>query len=274
MNRGVMMKAAREVWGATLLLGVLLFVVEGVLAFVLPTFASHFAAQMTQFKFFQSIIQSDDPERTSGRRSGRRSFLRSRGFTRSYWHAVWAHAVVTATRVPAGEVDRGTIDVLLGLPVSRWGVYVSETVGLGRGGDVDLAASRRVAGNAVGTSQVTQAAHPDFGRVAIIVANLWVMYLTVGSGAGLLSAMSSRRGKAMTASFVVVVGSFLVNYLAQLWEPAKKLAFLSVLEYYRPVNVLRDGVWPLRDMAVLGGVAAVLWIAGGLVFARRDLTTT
>jgi putative exporter of polyketide antibiotics len=100
------------------------------------------------------------------------------------------------------------------------------------------------------------------------------MYLTVGSGASLLSALSSRRGKAMTASFVIVVGSFLVNYLAQLWEPAKRLAFLSVLEYYRPVNGLRDGVWPLRDMAVLGSVAVVLWIAGGLVFARRDLTTT
>jgi putative exporter of polyketide antibiotics len=73
---------------------------------------------------------------------------------------------------------------------------------------------------------------------------------------------------------VLVVGSFLVNYLAQLWEPARHLAFLSILDYYRPVNVLRNGTWPVHDILVLLGGAAVLWTAGGLVFARRDLTTT
>jgi ABC-2 type transport system permease protein len=271
MNRGVMMKAAREVWGTTLLLGVLLFAVEGVLAFVLPTFASHFAAQMTQFKFFQNIIQAMIGA-DIGQTIGPEVFLAIAWVHPVVLSLVWAHAVVTATRVPAGEVDRGTIDVLLGLPVSRWGVYASETVVWAGSGTLILLAA--VAGNALGSSRVTQAAHPDFGRVAIVVVNLWVMYLTVGSGASLLSALSSRRGKAMTASFVIVLGSFLVNYLAQLWEPAKRLAFLSVLEYHRPVNVLRDGGWPLRDMAVLGAVAAVLWIAGGLVFARRDLTTT
>ncbi len=229
MNRGVMMKAVREVWGATLLLGVLLFVVEGVLAFVLPTFASHFAAQMTQFKFFQNIIQATIGA-DMGQGIGPEVFLAIAWVHPVVLALAWAHAVVTATRVPAGEVDRGTIDVLLGLPVSRWGVYVSETrVWAGAGTLILLAA---VAGIAVGSGLVTQAAHPDFvKRVAIVVVNLWVMYLTVGSGASLLSALSSRRGKAMTASFVIVVGSFLVNYLAQLWEPAKRLAFLSVLEY-------------------------------------------
>jgi ABC-type transport system involved in multi-copper enzyme maturation permease subunit len=185
---------------------------------------------------------------------------------------VWAQAIVTATRVPAGEVDRGTIDVLLGLPVSRWGVYVSETVVWAGAGTLILLAA--LAGNAVGSSQVTKGGHPDFGRVAIAVVNLWAMLMAVGGGAALLSALSSRRGRAMTASFIVVVGSFLVNYLAQLWGPARRLQFLSILDYYRPLNVLRDGAWPVRDIAVLMAVAVVLWVAGGLVFARRDLTTT
>ena len=38
MNRGLMLKAAFEIWPATLLCGALLFGVEAALAYVLPTF--------------------------------------------------------------------------------------------------------------------------------------------------------------------------------------------------------------------------------------------
>jgi ABC-type transport system involved in multi-copper enzyme maturation permease subunit len=271
MNRGVMMKAVREIWGTTLLLGVLLFVVEAVLAYVLPTFASQFAVQMTQFKFVQNIIQATIGA-DMGQSIGEEVFLAIAWVHPVVLALVWAHAIVTATRVPAGEVDRGTIDVLLGLPVSRWGVYVSETLVWGGAGTIILLAA--LAGNALGSSRVAHATNLSPVRMAMVVVNLWAMYLAVGGGASFLSALSSRRGKAMTASFVIVVGSFLVNYLAQLWAPAKRLEFLSVLKYYRPVNALKDGVWPVRDIVVLLIVAAVLWVAGGLVFARRDLTTT
>ena len=36
--------------------------------------------------------------------------------------------IVLCTRMPAGEIDRGTIDVLLSLPVSRRAVYWSESI--------------------------------------------------------------------------------------------------------------------------------------------------
>ena len=64
-----------------------------------------------------------------------------------------------------------------------------------------------------------------------------------------------------------------VLLLAQFWEPAEKVAFLGILDYYRPLFIMRDGVWPLRDMAVLLGAAAVLWTAAGVLFARRDVCT-
>src|SRR5688572_6278691 len=41
---------------------------------------------------------------------------------------IWAHEIILCTRVPAGEIDRGTVDLLLGLPVSRFKVYVAETL--------------------------------------------------------------------------------------------------------------------------------------------------
>ena len=42
---------------------------------------------------------------------------------------LWAHAVMYCTRVPAGEVDRGTADFLLCLPVTRAQIYLAETFG-------------------------------------------------------------------------------------------------------------------------------------------------
>ena len=42
---------------------------------------------------------------------------------------IWAHETMYCTRMPAGEIDRGTADFLLCLPVSRWTVFLSETIG-------------------------------------------------------------------------------------------------------------------------------------------------
>ena len=64
-----------------------------------------------------------------------------------------------------------------------------------------------------------------------------------------------------------------LNFLAQFWEPAQSASFLSVLNYYTPLLILRDSGWPVGDMAVLVGCAVVFWVAGGIVFARRDICT-
>jgi hypothetical protein len=129
------------------------------------------------------------------------------------------------------------------------------------------------AGNALGTWRVRDAVHPPPLRVGIVLVNLLCLYTAVGGGAWLFSALSDRRGRAIGAAFVVVVASFLLNYLAQFWDPARRVSFLGVLRYYRPLAILRDGAWPLRDMSILLGAALILWSAAGVIFSRRDLST-
>ncbi|NJK33022.1 MAG: hypothetical protein HC927_11760 [Deltaproteobacteria bacterium] len=72
----------------------------------------------------------------------------------------------------------------------------------------------------------------------------------------------------------LAVGSLLINFLELRLGARGRVAFLSVLEYYRPVGVLRGEGWPWRDLAVLWGAFLVLWTAAGVVFARRDIATT
>jgi ABC-type transport system involved in multi-copper enzyme maturation permease subunit len=184
---------------------------------------------------------------------------------------VWAHAIFSCTRVPAGEVDRGTADVLLSLPVSRWDVFLAETlVWLGCGAAILAAA---LGGNLLGSLGLPSAQRPELPRLLIVLLNLFCLYWAVGGFTALVSSFSSRRGRAMTLVFLVLLALFLLNYLAQFWQPLEKIAFLSPLHYHRPVETLSGGAWPWKDIAILLGAGAVMWIAGGAVFARRDLCT-
>ena len=113
----------------------------------------------------------------------------------------------------------------------------------------------------------------DPGRIVIVAANFYCLYLAVGGLSFLISSLSDRRGRAVAAAFGIVLASFLLNFLAQFWTPAGKVGFLSILSYYKPVVVLRDASWPIADMFVLTLLGGVLWLAGGLLFTRRDICT-
>lgn len=271
MNLGVFLKSARELLAATLFLGGAILLAEAVLGYVLPTFAKQLVADLTAMPFIQNIFKALVGAEVSANAG-------PEVFTAVAWvHPVplallWAHAAISSTRIPAGEVDRGTIDVLLGLPVSRWSVYASDGAAwLGSGLTVILLA---FAGNWIGSRYLAPASRPDFARVAIVLANLLAMYAAVASLGALCSSLSSRRGWAMGVVFAIVVTSFLINYLAQFWTPAERIEFLSVLRYYRPLMTIRDGTWPWPDIAVLAGAAGSLWTAGGIITSRRDLATT
>lgn len=270
MNRGIMLKSAREVMPLTLLLGVILLGVEAVLAYVLPTFSRQFSMQILRVEFVRNMIKAMlGTDLAEG--IGPELFVAMPWVHPVVLAIVWAHAIILCTRVPAGEVDRGTIDVLLGLPVSRWNLYASESIlWIASAGLLLLFA---ITGNMLGSLRVQEIPPPEPRRLVIVLVNLLCLSIAVGAAGWFFSALSDRRGRAMGVVFVLVVASFLLNYLAQFWEPAIDVAFLGMLRYYRPLFILRDGTWPLRDIAVLMGVAALLWISGGIIFSRRDLST-
>jgi ABC-2 type transport system permease protein len=190
---------------------------------------------------------------------------------------IWTHAIVFCTRVPAGEIDRGTVDVLFGLPASRWRVYLSETAVLAGSGV--LLVVMGLLGHRLGMLTAESAHRPPLGPLTAVTANLFCLYLAVGGLAFLISAVSDRRGRAIAVVFAILLASFLLNFLAQFWRPAEMISFLSLLSYHKPLLVMRGGgedtwgAWPLADMAVLIGFAAATWTAGGIWFARRDICT-
>lgn len=184
---------------------------------------------------------------------------------------IWAHEVMYCTRMPAGEIDRGTIDFLLGLPVSRWKVYISETIGWMVSGVVILLMG--FAGHLAASSSLQPQMRPGFLITAWVMLNLLAVYAAVGSFSLLISAASDRRSRAMGIVFGVLLFSFLLNFLAQFWEPAKAVSFLSIMEYYRPAVIIQTGEFPLTDFVALAAVSIVCWVTGGVVFRRRSICT-
>lgn len=273
MNRGLLLQTVREVWPITALFGLAIAGVETLLAYILPTLVRDYAElseQWLQLSFVQGIFRGLlGAEISNGLELGA---IASVAWVHPAVLAIlWAHEITVCTRMPAGEVDRGTIDVLLGLPISRTHVYMCvSVVWLGSGACVILMG---LAGNMVGGWLAGPEGRGAPTQLAAVVVNFCCVYVAVGGAACLVSSLSDRRGRAVGIVFAIVLTSFFLNFLAQLWEPAKSLAFLSVLHYHRPLHVLYGSSWPVTDMLVLATVGAALWLAGAVVFARRDICT-
>jgi len=268
MNRGLLGKALRETVPVTLLFGAAVFLVELALAYVLPAFQEQFSDTLLELPFVRNAVGAMLGTQV-GESLGTEAFHSIGWVHPAVLALLWAHAIVVCTRVPAGEVDRGSVDFLLGLPVSRWEIHATETiVWLGSGLAVVAAVA---AGNALASSALAPALRPPPEPRWIAAANLFGLYLTAGAFAWFVSSLSDRRGRAITLAFVVLLASFLLRYLAQFWEPARGLSPLSLLHYYKPLAILRDAAWPTGDLAVLGLAATALWGSAAALFLRRDL---
>jgi ABC-2 type transport system permease protein len=184
---------------------------------------------------------------------------------------LWAQEIVFCTRMPAGEIDRGTIDVLLSWPVSRRKLFCVESgVWLASGLSLVFAL---LLGHFTGRQLKLSATPHSWRNVFLVAANLYCVYVAVGGVALLVSSVSDRRGRAMAGVFGLVLASFLLNFLVQFWPAAEALSWLSVLNYYRPSQILASGEVPTGDIAVLLSVGISAWLVGLESFARRSIST-
>ncbi|MEY3175051.1 MAG: hypothetical protein RLZZ436_2965 [Planctomycetota bacterium] len=184
---------------------------------------------------------------------------------------IWAWELMYCSRLPAGEIDRGTADFLMCLPASRTTLFVTESLGWLSSGLLILTAG--YSGHLLATSFVHPEMRLTLRSTLMVLSNLAALYLAVGGLAFLLSALSDRRGRAIGSVFAILLASFLVNFLAQFQTWAKQVSWLSMMEYYRPAIVIQNDAFPLADIAVLLAIAAATWTAALAVICRRSICT-
>ena len=267
---GLFRKSFREMWLGLLLACIAMFAFKALLTLILPQMLENMGEILLRMRFAKTMISS-----LLGIN------IESEDTAQMLQAILWVHPVVLAlvwtweiafcTRMPAGEIDRGTIDVLLGLPVSRRTVYACESAVWLVSGIVLLGAG------AIGHLLVVRSVAPEYRpttlQIFLVLVNFFALYIAVGGVVYLVSACNDRRGRAILISIAILLCSFLLNFLAQLWEPARPVAFLGVLSYYRPADIIRTGGLPMADLAVLLAVGLVTWLAGAEITARRSICT-
>ncbi len=267
---GLWRKTLVETWVQLLLFGLALCIVSALLTMLLPQLEEGLNQVFAMLPFVRRFIQALLGE-DLGERINPQSLQAIIWVHPTILALLWAQEIVFCTRIPAGEIDRGTIDILLSWPVSRRKLFCAESI-------VWLAAGiglclMMLIGHTIACQFVKSTTTNSWWSLSITMSNLYSMYVAVGAIAFLVSTMSERRGRAMAVVFGLMLASFLLNFLAQFWPTAEILAPLSVLNYYRPAQILANGNFPMQDMLVLWGVAVVAWAASLEIFARRSICT-
>lgn len=184
------------------------------------------------------------------------------------WIIIIAFLLTITSGVISGEVDRGTMDLLATLPLSRANFYTSVTL-------VTLILGLPICGAVwmgvwLGRSLI-EANEIQMDALAIVGCNLYAAYVFLACFTMAMSAVCSRRTTALMIDFVAIFYSFVLNLLVSFWPAVKKIAFTGFLHYYAPLPIVRDHAWRWGDITILLGAGLVFWTVGLVFFGRRDV---
>jgi len=185
--------------------------------------------------------------------------------------ALIALAVTLAT-VPASEVEIGFMDLILARPLARHWI-ITRTIALTTVVSA-LMLALMVAGTWTGLRLFAPKGvqWPSATLVNSLAVNLGMLTLCWGGVAMAIGAASSRRSVAGGAAGLLALAAFLLDYIARLWQPAEKIAWISPFRYYNPFDLITGNALPCKNLVVLGAIALAGFAAAYILFARRDIS--
>jgi ABC-2 type transport system permease protein len=180
---------------------------------------------------------------------------------------IWA--VVALSGTLAGEVSRGSMDMLASSPVGRARVAIQKLLGylvaLGLG--IGIATVGIVAAFAA----FSVLPGDQVGVDAIVAHAAWLYPVSLFPGAVAFAvAPMLGRGGALGAGAILLFGSFVINGFASsvsIFETIKPLSYFGLTADHRPIAGRYD--WPA--VGVMATIAVALLVAGVVAFARRDV---
>lgn len=191
---------------------------------------------------------------------------------------VWA--VGRAAGAIAGEIDRGTMELLMAQPIRRGQVLrahlIVELITL------PILCLSMWAGTWTGAAWVgfLDAEVPSH-RVDpwLFAPGLLAVAALVFAVSGMTMALSAGgrfRGRVLGLAVVVTLLQFLINVIAQLWEPMEVMRPFTLFYYYQPQKIMLHADWHSdmtvwRSLAVLFAVGAAGYVLAWAIFRRRDL---
>ena len=177
-------------------------------------------------------------------------------------------AVGVPTALLAGEVQRGTMELILSRQTTKTQIYVCA------GLITVIGMYALVVVMFLGTVAATNLYQFDqdvplynFFKLAI---NGGILASVVG-GIALLAAACFTRGMAVSLTVAYLVVNYFIMIITQWWPRMKWLDPVTIFNYVDGGKIFSQPTWPLSDMCVLISLLVVSTVAGGIIWARRDL---
>jgi ABC-2 type transport system permease protein len=172
---------------------------------------------------------------------------------------------VTSAAV-AGEIGRGTMDLLASRPVPRWQFAAAGAAAATLG----IACILAVAWTA---TAIGLRLRPIDARAASfwpMILTAWLLFTAWGAVGLAISATRRDGGNAIAWTTTALAVSFVVDYLARLWAPMSRLRPFSLFRYYEPQAILTSG-FPVVSGVVLVATTAIAFGVAIVALSRRDL---
>jgi len=262
--RSVGPKAFYDQWRATVALGGFMAVYAGFLLAIYPTISS-----IIQIR---DIFEKLPPAFRALFAPGGIDITTPEGFVATEFFSLvgpllfFAYTIAIAGSATAAEEERGTIDMLMSMPIPRWRVVLEKFVALVIGSV--LLALALFGGLAVGALVAGVRLHLD--GVAAIIASAVLMALLFGALALWVGALTGRRTFSIGLAFAVAIAAYFLYSFSQLADVLRPFQPLSPFTYYIGDNPFVNGLVP-ANVAVLGLTTLVFFILAVVAFQRRDL---
>jgi len=184
--------------------------------------------------------------------------------------AVVGLAIALTTEVSA-EIETRFVDLILSRPLARHWLITRSLILLLSASIYLLAAM--VLGTALGLYLLAPAdiIHPTLRLVRSLALNLGALMICWGCLTLAVASVSRRRSVSGAVSGFFALAAYLFDYIAQVWKPASKIAWLFPFHYYNALKLITAGEIPFYDIRVLLGFGLAGLLMAYVFFSRRDL---
>jgi ABC-2 type transport system permease protein len=175
-------------------------------------------------------------------------------------------AIVVGNATVAGEIERGSVDLWLSVPVTRWRLLLAKVVAALLG----LLAIVVATVVALAAGAVAIGEWPGIGPLAAVLVTLPAIVVTVLGYSVLLSALLGSRGAAAGLAAAVTLLSYLFWIIANMSDQFEWLRYLSIFSAYDAQAALADAIIRWRGLGALILVGAACTLMALAIFERRD----
>jgi hypothetical protein len=192
-----------------------------------------------------------------------------------YFHFIVVCALmgltIAITTEVSAEIEIRFIDLILSRPLARhW--LVTRSIVLLIGCSVVLLGAMML-GSFLGLYLLapTAIAKSTIKLIRSLVLNLEALILCWGGLTLAIASISRRRSVAGSIAGLLALSTYLFDYVAQIWAPGSKIAWLFPFHYFNAIKLISSGAIPLRDIQILLSYGVVGMALAYILFSRRDV---